>query len=200
MSIRFRNARTVLALVTAVTLVLPAAPSFAIDATRHLQSRADAPAPAGAVALCSEYKWACARSARSKTAFPENAVETMRRVNLAANRSIRPVPDITQYAVTERWSLPTARGGDCEDYALYKKRALIDEGFPPERLLLASVLDRKLQPHAVLIVRMGPVDLVLDNLTGRIVSWDKTGYTFLRMQNPQRPDRWIALLTGGALS
>lgn len=200
MSSFFRNARAALALVATLMAALPASPAFAIDASRQLKPRADVSAPAGATALCAQYAWACARSASTKVAFPADAIEVLRQINATANRTIRPISDVQQYAVAERWILPTKRGGDCEDYALYKKRALIEAGFPPERLLLASVLDRKLQPHAVLIVRMGPTDLVLDNLTSRIVSWDKTGYTFLRMQNPERPDRWIALLTGGALS
>ncbi len=199
MSARFRIARSVHALALAVTVALPAAPSFAIDAHKQLKASANVAAPVGAVALCTQYAWACARSAARHAVFPADAAATLRRVNTGANRTIRPVSDFAQYAVAERWSLPTRRGGDCEDYALYKKRALIDAGFPPERLLLASVLDRKLRPHAVLVVRMGPTDLVLDNLTGRILSWDRTGYTFLRMQNPDRPDRWVALLRGGAL-
>jgi predicted transglutaminase-like cysteine proteinase len=36
-------------------------------------------------------------------------------VNKAANQRIRPITDMDQYATAERWSLPTKRGGDCED-------------------------------------------------------------------------------------
>ena len=199
MSALFKNFRAAVALVLAL-IVLPANPSFAIDAHRKLTPLEQVAAPAGAVALCANYSWACSHSASATVAFPADAVAVLRSVNTSANRAIRPVADIAQYAVAERWLLPTKRGGDCEDYALFKKRALIEAGFPPERLLLASVLDRKLRPHAVLIVRMGPTDLILDNLTNRILPWDKTGYTFLRMQNPDRPEGWVALLVGGAFS
>lgn len=191
--------RAAFALAAALTLA-SAVPSHAIDARGLLQARAAATPPAGASNLCATYDWACARSATARVAFPADALKVLQQVNGFANRAIRPLSDVQQYAVAERWALPTRRGGDCEDYALFKKRALIEAGFPPERLLLASVLDRRMQPHAVLVVRMGPQDLVLDNITSRILPWEKTGYTFLRMQNPRSPDRWIALLTGGALS
>ena len=195
-----RQVRAALAFVVALGVILPSTPAHSIDARRMLATKANVSAPAGAVALCTTYDWACARSASARLEFPDNAVELLRRVNAQANRSIRAVSDIAQYSTAERWALPTRRGGDCEDYALYKKQALIAAGFPPERLLLASVLDRKMRSHAVLVVRIGGNDLVLDNLTSRIVSWDKTGYTFLRMQDPKDPKRWVALLTGGALS
>ena len=199
MSTVFGYARAALALVVALTGMVPATPSQAIDARHHLPAKAVVSAPAGAIGLCNQYDWACSRSV-TPVEFPADALQTLRRVNQFANRAITPVSDMAQYAVAERWALPTKRGGDCEDYALYKKYALIKQGFPPQRLLLASVLDRKMQPHAVLIVRIGPEDLVLDNLTSRIVTWDRTGYTFLRMQDPDKPERWLALLTGGALS
>ncbi len=90
-----------------------------------------------------------------------------------------------------------AARGDCEDYALYKKRELIRLGIPPEQLLIAAVLDKQRRIHAVLVVRTGSQDLVLDNLTSRIVPWNRTGYTFLRLQDPDQPSRWVAVYAGG---
>ena len=34
-------------------------------------------------------------------------------------------------------------------------------------------------------------DYVLDNLTSRVLPWNKTGYAFLRMQDPRQPARWV---------
>ena len=127
----------------------------------------------------------------------EESLKMVQRVNAQANRTIRPITDLQQYRLEERWALPTARGGDCEDYALYKKRALIQAGIPAEQLLLAAVLDRKRQFHAVLILRTGTQDLVLDNMTNRMVPWHKTGYTFLRVQDPRKPSRWVSVYAGG---
>ena len=180
-----------------------ATPSLAIDARRpnaaFVPIKAEAMPPDGASHLCSTYEWACAKSGRTMQ-IGEAEIEVIRAINSRANRSIRPVSDMQQYRIAERWALPTKRGGDCEDYAIYKKQELIRAGFPPEQLLIAAVLDRKRQSHAVLVVRTGSQDLVLDNLTNRIVSWQKTGYTFLRMQDPRQPQRWGQVLAGGIFS
>ena len=105
--------------------------------------------------------------------------------------------DLQQYGIAERWTLPTKGKGDCEDYALYKKYELTRAGFPAEQLLIATLLDLNRASHAVLVVRTGANDLVLDNLTNKIVPWHKTGYTFLRMQDPRKPKRWVSVMAGG---
>lgn len=177
-------------------------PALAIDSRRPMADiipiRAEVPPPPGAHALCTMYDWACAKSNRT-VLIGEETMKTVRAINSRANRSIRPISDFAQYRIAERWSLPTNRGGDCEDYALYKKRELIRAGIPAEQLLIAAVLDRKRQSHAVLVLRTGTQDLVLDNLTSRIVPWQKTGYTFLRLQDPRQPSRWVSVMAGGML-
>jgi len=156
-------------------------------------------APSGAIGLCGRYDWACARSGAGHRAGPD-VLRVANRVNLAVNRQVREIRDTAQYRREEVWALPTSRGGDCEDFALLKKRELIARGIAPERLLIATVLDRKRQSHAVLVLRTDRGDYVLDNLTNRILHWKRTGYTFLRMQNPDAPHAWDAVFAGGILS
>lgn len=188
-----------LSLVIAVSATTPA---LSIDARRPsadiIPIRAVAHPPPGAQGLCVKYDWACAKSHRTLL-IGEETMKVVRTINARANRSIRSISDVNQYRIAERWALPTNRGGDCEDYALYKKRELIRAGIPAEQLLIAAVLDRKRQSHAVLIIRTGTQDLVLDNLNSRIVPWQKTGYTFLRLQDPQQPSRWVSVMAGGML-
>ncbi len=38
---------------------------------------------------------------------------------------------------------------------------------------------------------------MLDNLTDRMLPWHRTGYSFLRMQEPNDPRRWNAIAAGG---
>ena len=121
----------------------------------------------------------------------------LRMLNREINASVPEISDIAQYGRLEVWELPTARGGDCEDIAMRKKRDLIDAGIAPQSLMLSTVLDRDLNAHAVLVFRDEDGDLVLDNLTDRILPWAETGYSFLRMQDPASPDRWRAVLSGG---
>lgn len=177
-----------------------AAPAHAIDG-RHpapalMPIKQQVSAPQGAGHICETYDWACAKSSRA-AAFDEQAMTVLSQINSRVNRAVRPVSDMQQFRVAERWTLPTKRGGDCEDYALAKKRDLIAAGFAPQSLLIAAVLDRKGGSHAVLVVRTGAQDLVLDNLTGTIKPWNKTGYTFLRIQNPDNPRQWSAVFAGG---
>jgi predicted transglutaminase-like cysteine proteinase len=185
------------ALMFAALLCMPSA----ADATAkrpHLTPVKETAAPEGFAGVCARYTWACARAGGSK----HGSRELMRmadEVNQAINRSTREVSDEAQYARSEYWALPTARGGDCEDFALAKKQALIGRGVAPQNLLIATVLDRKRNPHAVLVMRTESGDFVLDNLTDRILDWRATGYTFLRMQNPSSPGHWSAILTGGIL-
>lgn len=178
-----------------------AQPAMALDATRpggQLPLRAAVSAPSGAKGLCQTYAWACAPGNGSGPVAAAQ-MELVVAINRQANSAIRPVTDEAQYHVAEKWTLPTAQGGDCEDYALYKKARLIEAGISPDALLLASVLDRSGRSHAVLVLRAAGADLVLDNMTGSVKRWDKTGYTFLRMQDPRDPSRWVALLVGGIM-
>jgi predicted transglutaminase-like cysteine proteinase len=184
--------------------VLPAGfsartPGFIGHSPRFLAGQRQTAPPAGAQGLCRTYPWACA-SATGRGPLTRAQLETVVAVNRRVNRTVREISDRAQYGVEEHWALPTARGGDCEDFALLKKRDLIRAGLPPQRLLLATVLDRRLQSHAVLVLRTDRGDFVLDNLTTEIKPWLATGYTFLKVQNPQAKGSWVGALTGGVLS
>lgn len=176
-------------LATALFLVLPHA-AQAVSTPSFLQISRAASVPEGARNLCRTYSWACSKS-RSRGRIHAAHIQTLSVINRDVNRRVRAIPDQAQFRVAEVWSLPTARGGDCEDFALAKKQELIGLGFPPEALLIATVLDKRRQGHAVLIARTDAGDLVLDNLTNRIKHWHDTGYIFLRMQNPDAPSRWV---------
>lgn len=162
-----------------------------------LSTKSIAP-PAGFHGVCDRYAWACARHSNAARAMTDaERLALAREVNGRVNRTVRPVSDQRQYRAAEVWALPTARGGDCEDYALLKKRELIRLGVSPHRLLIATALTRKREAHAVLILRTGAGDMVLDNLTDRIRPWQKTTHSYLRMQDPDAPGRWQVLLAGG---
>ncbi|RYH10194.1 transglutaminase-like cysteine peptidase [Tropicimonas sp. IMCC6043] len=165
----------------------------AATAGSFLPSQGPVAAPRGAVGLCATYRWACAGPTR--TSAPELA--DLGALSRRINRSTHEIADEVQYRKPDVWTLPTARGGDCEDLALLKKRELVALGYDPSRLLLTTVLDRSGQSHAVLVVRTDTGDFVLDNLRDAIRPWNRTGYTFLRMQDPDAPHRWLRLNVRG---
>lgn len=155
-------------------------------------------APDGAAGLCSKYRWACATSSRSSLS-QSNLIRLASSINTQVNHQTSTIDDHVQYGREEHWALPTARGGDCEDFVLLKKKILIKNGVAGKNLLIATVLDRNLNSHAVLILRTQSGDLVLDNLTNDIRLWKDTGHTFLKLQNPAAPGGWHAVLAGGVI-
>ncbi len=51
-------------------------------------------------------------------------------VQWAGNGRVRAADDIDQYGSREFWAYPQAGYGDCEDFALEKRRRLIALGWP----------------------------------------------------------------------
>jgi predicted transglutaminase-like cysteine proteinase len=150
--------------------------------------------PKGFDGVCERYAWAC--STQPATMSDDEAVRLAVQINRRVNARIRAVPDYEVYGVRERWTLPDRGAGDCEDFALLKKKLLIEAGLPGNMLLLATGLNRQAEPHAVLVLRLRTRDLILDNLTSAAKPWQETGYTFLKIQNPEAPNIWSAVLLG----
>jgi predicted transglutaminase-like cysteine proteinase len=95
--------------------------------------------------------------------------------NRAINLAIRPVSDLAQYGVDDRWAPPLqalARGaGDCEDYAIAKYAVLRAAGVGEDDLRLIVVRDVRLrEDHAVLAARSEGRWLVLDNRRMRMLA------------------------------
>ncbi|UWQ35719.1 transglutaminase-like cysteine peptidase (plasmid) [Leisingera sp. M527] len=123
-------------------------------------------------------------------------------INLAVNRDITPQADGTAQGITDEWRLNAVRG-DCEDYALLKRKRLLDLGWPSASLRLATVLTPAGTGHAVLIARFRGGDFALDNLTNEIRPWRETGYRFLKIQSETDPKTWYSVAApqaGGGLS
>lgn len=189
---RYYYVRTGTQAMLALALLMFMPVDSAASNDRFLTLSSAFPPPQGARDLCITYDWACA-GARMPRIDQAQEWEQVQTINRRINRSVRDLSDQQQYKRAEKWALPTRRGGDCEDFALLKKRELVLLGVDPSRLLLATALDRRRRPHAVLVYRSSRGDLVLDNLTDHIRNWRDTRYLFLRMQNPEHPDRWVGL-------
>ena len=165
----------------------------AANTDRFLKAKMAIAPPTAAKNLCTKYTWACSFSGQKKKLTPQD-LKFVSNVNRRVNSQVREVTDLSQYKKVDYWTLPNSRRGDCEDFALLKKKELIGVGIAPERLLLATVLDRQGNSHAVLVFRADTGDYVLDNLNDQIKTWQATRYTFLRMQSPTNPGTWIGLL------
>lgn len=113
-------------------------------------------------------------------------------VNTSVNTMVAPRTDMEMWGREEFWSYPDG-AGDCEDYVLEKRRALMKLGIPAGDLLITVVRQPNGEGHAVLTVRTSQGDYILDNLESRIVTWDQTEYTYLKRQSDRNSGAWVAI-------
>ena len=94
--------------------------------------------------------------------WPEKWEEQLARVQESVNR-LPYVVDAVRYKQPDFWAQLNSEGGDCEDYAIAKLRALVGLGWPIEALHLACCSTELQEYHAVLIVETPEGTIMLDN-------------------------------------
>ncbi len=121
-------------------------------------------------------------------------LRTLRRINLKANNYIVPVSNYDHWGtMLDHWDYPVDGKGDCKIYALYKRKLLMEAGFPRQALLMTIVRDLNNEGHTILTVKTDKGDLILDNLVNEVRPWDATGYYFLKRQSQQNPNVWVSI-------
>lgn len=109
-------------------------------------------------------------------------------VNLMVNRRIREVSDMDNYGVEDLWTVP-GNSGDCEDFAILKKKELMRRGWPASTLLL-TVVTVGGQGHVVLTARTDRGDFILDNRTNALRDWTEVRYNFFARQSQGAHGMW----------
>jgi predicted transglutaminase-like cysteine proteinase len=151
--------------------------------------------PIGWIEFCVEYDPEC----KTKPSAPRDVVlstpawKELDRVNLWVNSHIKPMTDMDHWGVVERWNYPDDGYGDCEDYALLKRKMLMQAGWPREALLMTVVRDLHGDGHAVLTVKTDKGEYILDNQRDEILLWSDTGYRFVKRQSQSDPNLWVSL-------
>ena len=113
------------------------------------------------------------------------------RINRTVNSSILPERNKEGLA-GEKWLLGPVLG-DCNDYAVTKRHQLTADGWPARAVLLSEVVTASGEHHLVVVVRTSDGDLVLDNLTDRIMPWFHKPYQWVRIQTPENPNYWASI-------
>lgn len=129
----------------------------------------------------------------SRIEIPFERFEEIIAVNQSVNDRLTWRADLEQYGLEEYWAMPLSFGlpyGDCEDFALEKRQALIGRGFPAAALALATARSQATGLHAVLIVRTTQGDYVLDNTTPWVLPWRETGYRWQLIQEGESLLNW----------
>jgi len=165
----------------------------------HIRFETPSLAPMAYTQFCLKYPREC-RTTRQFRGGPiklsADRTNEMTRVNLAVNARIAPQAN-RQGLAGERWLIDPDRG-DCNDYAVTKRHELLTHGWPARALLLSEVVTAGGEHHLVLVVRTRDADLVLDNMTNKIVPWFKTTYRWVRIQMPGASRLWTTLANRSA--
>jgi predicted transglutaminase-like cysteine proteinase len=111
-------------------------------------------------------------------------------IDASVNATVQPITDLDHWRVQDRWDLAEDGYGDCEDYALRKRRMLVRAGIPRRAMLMTVVKDQHGAGHAVLMIRTDQGDLILDDMNDRIVVWSQTGYAFVKRES-QYTAGWV---------
>lgn len=155
----------------------------------------DTRAPVGWVEFCNEHADECPdenSEARDILLTPQ-VWKDLVRVNRWVNKTIKPMTDLAQWGVVEKWSYPDTGYGDCEDYVLLKRRMLIEAGWPRAALLITVVREQNGNGHAVLTVKTNKGEFVLDNQNEEILLWSATTYRFVKRQSQENANIWVTL-------
>jgi predicted transglutaminase-like cysteine proteinase len=153
--------------------------------------------PNGYAGLCARQHETCDRfparhvaTKAGRIVVSQQAIDQIAAINNAVNREIEPTFDPTDWTL-DRWK------GDCKQYSLNKRQALLRAGFPTSAVVLATAWVAAEYPrvamHMVVIVRTTGGDFVLDNLRDQIVPWHQTHYWWLEAQSPENPKEWRSI-------
>ena len=119
--------------------------------------------------------------------------KTLNAVNKQVNTKIKPRTDLEHWGIVDRWDLAEDGYGDCEDYQALKRKILVEQhGLPRRALRMTVVVDEQGEGHAVMMVRTDAGDFVLDNKRSTILSWQDTGYVFVKREGQENRD-WVSL-------
>jgi len=152
-------------------------------------------APPGFVSFCSRFIDQCVASKNDAAVahFDTTLLAILSSVNRSVNHAIAPESDESHFGVAEYWDIPADGYGNCHDYALTKRKRLIDEGISERALRVAIVVTPRGNRHAVLTVSTDRGDLVLDNLESEVKPWSSLEYRWLERQDDRGGLGWVSL-------
>ncbi|RYB02405.1 transglutaminase-like cysteine peptidase [Lichenibacterium ramalinae] len=187
----------------ASAVIAPASTAAAAPALPHASAAAvggRTSVPYGWVDFCNRYASDCDVQPLDPVDIDLTpaAFRDIERIDRQVNAAVTPETDMDHWGVVDRWDYPTDGKGDCEDYALLKRKLLIHAGYPRQALLMTVVKDLDGEGHAILTVKTSRGDFVLDNLTDKVLPWSDTGYKFIKRQSQADPNLWQSIGTPAA--
>ncbi len=171
----------------------------AVELSAYAGTTGQTSVPIGWHIFCQEHEAECHAGTGSaqRVTLTEQNWKALLDIDHLVNQNIAGISDEDHYHIRAKgianwWTYPDDGMGNCNDYAILKKRLLVEAGWPSSSLLLTVVLDHHNEGHLVLMARTDRGDLILDNLEDKILLWHQTGYTFLKRQSETDPDMWVS--------
>ena len=119
-----------------------------------------------------------------------NSYSIVESINSKVNASVSYKTDLEQYSTPEFWKEAGAFG-DCEDYALLKRKLLLEQGWPNDKLGLCVCYMPDGSGHCVLWVDTDKGSFILDNNYNWPVSPVDTPY---KWESMLCNGKWLKLL------
>jgi predicted transglutaminase-like cysteine proteinase len=146
--------------------------------------------------FCRQEPGLCSTAGGAKVInLSDDRMKELETINAGVNRRVQEQNDEQSSGREDHWQVP-GKVGDCEDFAILKKRDLIARGWPSSALLL-TVVKAWGSGHTVLTVRTDAGDLILDNRTSRVKDWSRTPYRYFARQVQGDGSAWQRI--GGAI-
>ncbi|MDP6426877.1 MAG: transglutaminase-like cysteine peptidase [Rhodospirillales bacterium] len=169
-----------------------------VRSSDKMKVEGEAYAPIGFVGFCYTNPQECSVDTASNGKHDEVRLTDERfgqlvRVQRNINDAIRPRSDQENYGLREHWTYPANGYGDCEDYALAKRKALLQLGWPKSSLIFAVALTERGEHHLVLIAVTEQGDYVLDSRYRPVWLWSKLRYKWLARQSTQNTKKWLKI-------
>lgn len=139
------------------------------------------PALIGGYGYCLEFPGDMICNVADKTTKELPRDEFLEIVNAAKDEldaEFKYVSDMDQYGHAEWWNIPNKQDGfyhgDCEDYALLLSRSLVSKGigWDNQAIIWGEHLPSG-DTHTALILRNGPEAYFVDNMVGRVLTWNE---------------------------
>ena len=171
----------------------------AVELSAYAGTTGQTSVPIGWHIFCQEHEAEChaGTGGAQRVSLNEQSWKALLDIDQLVNQNIGGISDEDHYQIHAKgianwWTYPDDGMGNCNDYAILKKRLLVEAGWPSSALLLTVVLDHHNEGHLVLMARTDRGDLILDNLEDKVLLWHQTGYTFLKRQSESDPDMWVS--------
>lgn len=176
-------------------------PPHDVNAQTFIAEASPTLAPFQHVRFCLRYPTDCKsnQAEDERIELTVEKLELLRRINSSVNTAIAPRQKDYAGDLENRWTIAPA-SGDCNDYAITKRHALIESGLPAKALRLSAVKTASGIGHLVLIVATIKGDMVLDNLTESIRGWQDTDYRWLKIQSASDARFWHEIRTPVVMS